>query len=265
MRSVKMKPDTKSRIPQFLLWTFAITWICWGTVVIANRFGQLQYGTPIAMTLFLIGGNGAPIASYFLLKRWGEIEGFKSFMKKFFQFKADWKHYVLILGFLALHFLIPLAMGASNQTMALYMGLAYIPVNIIGGGLEEIGWRGILQPELEKKISFVPATVVVALIWAVWHLPLWAIVGTYQSTIGFYMFTVSVFGFSFVLAAIRKVTGSVFLCILFHASINSFMGVFMLDQNISTIFTIVMEIGVSIGVITWWSKRKKKQEFQSNR
>ena len=29
-----------------------------------------------------------------------------------------------------------LAMGASNQTVALYMGLAYIPVNIIGGGLD---------------------------------------------------------------------------------------------------------------------------------
>lgn len=259
-----MKLESKSRISQFLLWTFAITWICWGTVAIANRFGQLQYGTPIAMILFLIGGNGAPIASYFLLKRWGEIDGFKSFMKKNFQFKTDAKHYGLIFGFLVLHFLIPLAMGASNQTIALYMVLAYIPVNIIGGGLEEIGWRGILQPELEKILSFIPATLVVAVIWAVWHLPLWAIVGTYQSTIGFFMFAVSVFGLSFVLAAIRRVTGSVFLCILFHASINSLMGVFMLDQNISAVLTIVLEIGVSIGVITWWSKRKRKQELQPN-
>ena len=260
-----MNLESKSRISQFLFWTFAITWICWGTVAIANRFGQLQYGRPIAMILFLIGGNGPPIASYFLLKRWGEIDGFKSFMKKNFQFKTDARHYALILGFLALHFLIPLAMGASNQTVALYMVLAYIPANIIGGGLEEIGWRGILQPELEKKISFVPATILVALIWSVWHLPLWAIVGTYQSTIGFYMFAMSVFGFSFVLAMIRKVTGSVFLCILFHASSNSFMGVFMLDQDISTILTIVLEIGVSIGVIVWWSKRKQNNEFQLNR
>ncbi len=259
-----MKTEPKSRVAQFLLWTFAITWICWGTVVIANRFGTLQYGTPLAMILFLIGGNGPPIASYFLLKRWGEIDGFKSFMKKYFQFKTDAKHYAMIFGFLVLHFLIPLAMGASNQTVALYMGLAYIPVNIIGGGLEEIGWRGILQPELEKRIPFVPATIMVALIWAVWHLPLWAIIGTYQSTIGFSMFAVSVFGFSFVLAAIRKVTGSVFLCILFHASTNSFNGVFMLDQDISTILTIILEIGVSIGVIFWWSKRNPKHEFQSN-
>lgn len=257
-----MEPNTKKRILQFLIWTFVITWGCWGTVVIANQFGRLPYGTPLAMVLFLIGGNGAPIASYFLLKRWGDIGGLKGYMKRFFNFRAAGMHYSLILFFLVLHFVIPLAMGASNQTMALYMGLLYIPMNIIGGGLEEIGWRGILQPELERKMPFLPATVIVAFIWAVWHLPLWFIIGTYQSTIGFGMFVVSVFGLAFSLAAIRLITESVFLCILFHASINSFMAVFMMEQGLSTIPSVAAEIGVSLVLVFWWGKRKQRQKAQ---
>jgi len=257
-----MKPNVERRILKFLLWTFVISWGCWGTVAIANQFGRLPYGTPFAMILFLIGGNGAPIAAYFLLKRWGEIEGIKGYIKQFFEFRTSGKHYLLILFFLAIHFMIPLAMGASNKAIALYMGLLYIPMNTIGGGLEEIGWRGILQPDLEKKMPFLPATVIVALIWAVWHLPLWFIVGTYQSTIGFGMFAVSVFGLAFSLAAIRKITNSVFLCIVFHASVNSFMAVFMFDQGLSTLPTILAEIGVSLILVSWWSKRNQKEKVQ---
>jgi len=115
---------------------------------------------------------------------------------------------------------------------------------------------------LEKKMPFLPATVIVALIWAVWHLPLWFIVGTYQSTIGFGMFAVSVFGLAFSLAAIRKITNSVFLCIVFHASVNSFMAVFMFDQGLSTLPTILAEIGVSLILVSWWSKRNQKEKVQ---
>lgn len=259
-----MRTGTHSRTKPYLLWTFAITWICWGTVVIANRFGYLSYGTPIAMILFLIGGNGPPIASYFLLKRWGEIDGFKAYLKRFFAFRTSGKHYALVLGFLALHFLIPLAMGASNQTVALYIGLLYIPMNLVGGGLEEIGWRGILQPELEKTLPFLPATGLVALIWAVWHLPLWFIAGTYQTTIGFGLFAISVFGLAFALAAIRMVTKSVFLCIFFHTCVNSFMAVFMMEQGLNSIAVVIAEIGVSILLVSWWKKRRENRQVQTN-
>lgn len=262
---IEMKAEAEKRTLKFLAWTFVITWGCWGTVAIANQFGQLRLGTPPAMLLYLIGGNGAPIVSYFLLKRWGEIGGFKDYIRRFFDYRAGGGNYLLILFFLVLHFIIPLAMGASNQTMALYMGLLYIPVNTIGGGLEEIGWRGILQPELEKKMPFLLATVIVAVIWAVWHLPLWFIIGTYQSTIGFGMFVISVFGLAFSLAAIRIITESVFLCILFHASVNSFMAVFMVDQGLSTFPSVLAEIGVSIALVAWWVKRKEKQKMQLSR
>lgn len=39
------------------------------------------------------------------------------------------------------------------------------------GGLEEFGWRGVLQPNLQQHMSAVTASALVGFIWAGWHLP----------------------------------------------------------------------------------------------
>jgi membrane protease YdiL (CAAX protease family) len=54
----------------------------------------------------------------------------------------------------------------------IYTGVLFIPVMILFGGLEELRWRYILQPSLEKRFSFGASTSITACIWAVWHLPL---------------------------------------------------------------------------------------------
>lgn len=251
-------PDViKSKIGEFVLLTFCISWLCWGAIIIANQFGFLQYGTSLYMILFLIGGNGAPIASYILLKKWKEIYGFRAFLKHNFNFKSSAKNYGLVLFLLLVHFIIPITLASTSRKMPIYYGLLMLPMNIIGGGLEEIGWRGILQPYLERIMSFSKATIIVSAIWSIWHLPLWFIVGTYQSTISFLMFSITVFGMSFLLAAIRKITDNVFLCILFHSCINSFWAVFMLQQNFSTILTTGVEIILALGVVYATCKYKK--------
>lgn len=248
------KEVARFKIFEYLFVTFFITWICWGTIVISNQFGFLKYGTTLSMILFLIGGNGPPIASYILLKKWGKIDGIIDFLKLNFNAKASLKDYSLVVLLLLLHFIIPILLFSTNREVPLYYGLAMIPINIFGGGLEEIGWRGILQPYLEELISFTNATITVAIIWSVWHLPLWYIVGTFQSDISFLYFGVAVVGMSFAIAAIRKVTENIFLCILFHSILNSFWGVFMLEQNYTTFVITFVELVLAIAIVKSLSK-----------
>ena len=49
----------------------------------------------------------------------------------------------------------------------------------VGGPLaEEPGWRGFALPRLLKNHSALFSTLVIGVIWALWHLPLFAVPGT---------------------------------------------------------------------------------------
>jgi Type II CAAX prenyl endopeptidase Rce1-like len=55
-----------------------------------------------------------------------------------------------------------------------YAFVPYFFEMVAGGGLEEFGWRGIAQPELERRFRLPAAAWIVGCLWAVWHLPLFA-------------------------------------------------------------------------------------------
>jgi membrane protease YdiL (CAAX protease family) len=59
---------------------------------------------------------------------------------------------------------------ASTRAPLLF-GHALVHVAVIGVG-EELGWRGWLLPSLSARRSFIAATFLTGLVWAVWHLPL---------------------------------------------------------------------------------------------
>lgn len=76
---------------------------------------------------------------------------------------------------------------------------------LLFGGFEEVGWRGWLQPALEKKCGFIFATLINYAIWLVWHIPLCFVKGTYQYSGSYLWFAVSLAGSAFSAAALHKV------------------------------------------------------------
>jgi len=127
----------------------------------------------------------------------------------------------------------------------------YIPVMIFGGGLEEIGWRGFLQPALEEKLPFLVATAILGILWAVWHVPLWFIQNSNQSSMNFTSFLCHCVVLAFVLALLYKLTKSVFACVLLHAWTNILGGMFTrstleMPVNITVLFIYGLEIVVAI-------------------
>ncbi|MDR3271903.1 MAG: CPBP family intramembrane metalloprotease [Flavobacteriaceae bacterium] len=95
-----------------------------------------------------------------------------------------------------------------------------IPVMLVGmllGALgEEIGWRSFLQPVLEKKSSILFASIIIGLIWGLWH------VGHYKNGFlfmtGFLLFTTSA---SIIIAwLLRNTEYNLIVAAIFHLSIN---------------------------------------------
>ena len=54
----------------------------------------------------------------------------------------------------------------------LYIAILMIPLMIFGGGMEEPGWRGLLESEL-KEVSFSFRWYYNFGFWSIWHFPLY--------------------------------------------------------------------------------------------
>jgi len=98
----------------------------------------------------------------------------------------------------------------------------FFVIAIVGGPLgEEIGWRGFLQPQLLKRFTPAIASLFVALIWLLWHIPLFWLEGAAQSGGSIIYFGLSVLAMSFLFTLLYlKSRGSLLLAILFHTMIN---------------------------------------------
>jgi uncharacterized protein len=89
---------------------------------------------------------------------------------------------------------------------------------------EELGWRGFLLPKMIA--GNVPHPYLASgIVWAVWHLPLIAFGGFYETSSTFLMvlaYAMSIIAMNFVISELRIRSGSVWVATLLHASHNFF-------------------------------------------
>jgi membrane protease YdiL (CAAX protease family) len=134
--------------------------------------------------------------------------------------------------------------------------VANIPIAPLG---EEPGWRGCLQPLLSRRFGLWPASLIVGVIWALWHLPLYLLI--YGIPLNSYLLScVSIMGMSVVLAGLYRAGGnSLRLPILFHASWNA-SARFLTDAGASFSFRWAAFQAAATWLLAlfcwlWWSGR----------
>ncbi len=124
-------------------------------------------------------------------------------------------------------------------------------------GNEEVGWRMILQPELEKKMGFHPAVWITAMIWWFWHTPLFFIKGTVNASMNFFLFGIMCLTLSYALATIRKVSNGVFPCVLTHCLINGLSAAFVFQlSGVSCGLTLAVTVLLSILIVKIHTRRE---------
>lgn len=110
--------------------------------------------------------------------------------------------------------------GASAEFSSLPLGIWWI-VNLSFYGIgEEVGWRGFLQPQLERRHSLVTSAGLVSIPWAMWHLPLFGITPSYRAMplVGFLGFAASIWVASWIFAWLSHLgRSSLLVVVVFHA------------------------------------------------
>lgn len=136
---------------------------------------------------------------------------------------------------------------------------------------EEIGWRGLLVPELAKQMSFTKASLVSGFVWAVWHSPLVLFADYNTGTNRWYALgcsTVTCVSLSFMLAWLRLKSDSLWPPALFHASHNLFVPIIFdnLIRNTgqtlwyTTVFGAALAIASALFAFYFWMRRTEIQE-----
>jgi uncharacterized protein len=217
------------RLRIFLAVTFLVSWGCWGILVPLARARTLVFGRPGYMLLYMLGGLGPTLAAYIAMLAAPARSPLKEFHARLFHWRVSGWWYVVAL-------LLPVALALAAQGLAVLVqpgfsrGLSvrpwymFVPLfffMVAGGGLEELGWRGVAQPEMERNFRRPAAAVLVGLIWASWHLPLFFLPGVGQYGTNFPVFAIWIVGGALILAWLYGHTKSILLCIFFHAGWNA--------------------------------------------
>lgn len=242
---------------QYLIFTFVIMATCWGTCLLCSLCGIYFAKNPVLYIPYLLGGLSPTIASYTVLKRNFKVQNFREWIVTTFDFKHNIFSYLLLPTFAGLLFFCLCTISGYESGAPLIALVFMIPMMLLGGGLEETGWRGILQPELEKKYGHTIATILVSIIWWLWHLPLFFINGVSQYGADFISFGINVIGLSFALSAIKKLTNSTWLCVLFHCIVNSLHGVYAVGENIIGNMAAAIVLILFSYFFVWLQKKKQ--------
>lgn len=269
----------KKLILTYLAAAFGLAYIAWGIVFIAQELNWFQYGTPISVILVIFGANVPALSSYFALKKCVKGYSLKTYLKDAFGIKQKVWKYILMFLFVAIFFIVPaLTNGILNDrppfvggtdsqaSIPFWITLLVSPLFFFLGGSEEMGWRYLLQPEFEKRLSFFTSTIMTAVIWAFWHFPLFFIIGTAQNSTEFLPFVISCVGLSFASSAIYHTTRSAWLSILFHCITNALQGTWALSPSLfSNVCTSLTLIIISLLVVRLNAKylNKKKNSIKS--
>ncbi|HOI13300.1 MAG TPA: type II CAAX endopeptidase family protein [Methanoculleus sp.] len=221
-------PSTARReVTVFLVLAFALSSIGWFFTARSTAAEALLLSTVFTMWCPGI----AAVATRLYCQR--NLEGFG-----FRVGEARWQMVAIFLpilvGLLVFGSVWMTGIGPFNpEGAAMVFSIGFIPVflvmivvNLFAAAGEEIGWRGLLVPEMAKFMGFTKLALLSSAIWAAWHFPP-IIFSTYHGAgplwYSLAVFVPSVMGAGVILAWLRLRSGSLLPAILFHGFWNYFI------------------------------------------
>jgi len=198
------------------LFAFAADWV-------VENFGEVSGTNP----LFFLAVYTPAIAAISLVGLKSGTIGIRRFLSRVLLWRASpWWYAFLILAFPIVSFIGAAIKGnASTAPMFTEPVSALLPaigVMMILGPMEEFGWRGFALPVMQRRLAPFWAGLVLGVIWAVWHLPVFFLSGTPQSAWGFMPFFAGSVACSVILTPFfNQAGGSILMAMLFHFQMNN--------------------------------------------
>jgi len=223
---------TAGTILRYFAITFAATWTFWFAAAAASSSSG-GAAHPVVATLLLYLGTFTPgLLAVAMTARADGMSGVRALLGKLFKGNVGGRWYLFAIGFMATIKLSAagvhrVAIGVWPQfgEEAWYLMLAATVFSVLVGGQtgEEVGWRGFALPRLAERMGLARASILLGVIWASWHLPLFFIFpGADTNGQSFPLYLLQVTALSVAIAWLWwRTNGSLLLPMLLHAAANN--------------------------------------------
>jgi uncharacterized protein len=164
--------------------------------------------------------------------------GVKALLGRVVLWRVGLPWYVIALG-------LPTILALATAALAYLLGttefirvgaLAPIELVLFVAVLgEELGWRGYALPRLLERFSPLTASLILGVLWGLWHIPTFLVPGTPQYGLPASAFVLLTIEYSILMTWVFLHTaGSVLIATVFHGAINLSQGMFLADVDGAT-------------------------------
>ncbi len=237
---VEIKDIGNKNLILFFVITYSFSWLFW----LPSLLSSLLFSTQVVLyeILKIIGSFGPFVAAFILTLVNEGKEGVKYLWRR--GWHCENKQFLVISIFF-----IPLLYFSSLILVILFEGIIpyalvfwpnpiiiiteFVLVFFLAGPLqEEFGWRGYALDRLQLRFNALTSSIILGMIWSLWHLPSFFIIGTNQENQPFYPFFFSTIILSVLFTWIYNNSNrSIFAAMIFHATINGSNYIFRLEQT----------------------------------
>lgn len=201
----------------YFVLAYALTWWVYPLLRFNPLIGLLGlFGPALAAIIVTAVTDGRP--------------GVRALLSRIVRWRVPLPWYLVALGLPALIALLAATCSILFGPAVLRVGtlsvIDFVLVVLVLG--EELGWRGYALPKLLERFSPLVASLVLGVVWCLWHLPLFFIANTPQFGQPVVAFLIMTTAYSILLTWVfLRTKGSVLIATLFHGSINICQGFFL--------------------------------------
>jgi CAAX protease family protein len=153
----------------------------------------------------------------------------------------------------------------SGPQLILPIVAMFVVIGLVNG--EELAWRGFALPRLQAKYNALQSSLILGVIWTIFHLPLFfTVTGSAQADMSFVSFMIATVSLSVLFTWVYNNTrGSVLLAYLFHASQNTWSQVFSIDHTNHFVEWLVTGLLVLLAIIVVMAAGGEHLSHSTNR
>lgn len=256
----------KYRPVRFYVTCFAVTWAFWITAAFVSRS---EHDNGISSLLMLFGLISPAVTAVITVLTSGNKalkEDLKRKLVGFYRIRPlnIAAAVVVFMGIVALSILLSLLVGQSLDQFAFTEdfsfsigGTSALLTILLAAVIEEVGWRGYGEDSVASYFSWFTESIIFGSVWALWHLPLFWIEGTYhyglkELGIGYVLnFLISVNPLGFLTTWVYvKNNRSMLACIIFHLFVNTMQEKIAMTPQTKCVETIVVLLAAVVVVLT---------------